>query len=73
MAIPDGEINNINSNDIESITLFKDAAATSIYDVRGGNSVIVITSKKRKFNQKLNVSFNTSLIVTEKPDLFYLH
>lgn len=68
----DGDINNINPNDIESITVLKDAAATSIYGVRGGNGVIVITTKKSKFNQKVQIEANTNLIVTEKPDLYYL-
>jgi TonB-linked SusC/RagA family outer membrane protein len=38
----------INENDIESITVLKDAAATAIYGSRGGNGVIVITTKKGK-------------------------
>lgn len=37
---------NINPDDIESITVLKDAAATSIYGSRGGNGVIVITTKR---------------------------
>jgi TonB-linked SusC/RagA family outer membrane protein len=39
---------NINPNDIESITVLKDAAATSIYGSRGGNGVILVTTKKGK-------------------------
>ncbi|MCH5597953.1 TonB-dependent receptor plug domain-containing protein [Niabella ginsengisoli] len=42
----EGNINNINPNDIESITILKDAAAASIWGARAGNGVIVITSKK---------------------------
>ena len=68
----DGNINNINPNDVESVTILKDAAATSIYGARGGNGVIVITSKKGRFNQKLRVGFNSTLLVTEEPDLYYL-
>lgn len=69
--IYEGSINNINPNDIESISILKDAAATSIYGARGGNGVIVITSKKGKFNQPVKVNFNSTAILSEKPDLFY--
>ncbi len=68
----DGDINNLNPNDVESITVLKDAAATSIYGVRGGNGVIVITTKKAKFNQKLRIGFNSTLILIEEPNQFYL-
>lgn len=68
--IYDGDINNINPNDVESVTVLKDAAAASIWGARAGNGVIVITTKKGKFNQKLQVDFNADIIITEKPDLF---
>ncbi len=42
-----GDINDINPNDIESITFLKDAAAASIWGARAANGVIVITTKKR--------------------------
>lgn len=67
-----GDINNINPDDIESISILKDASASSIWGARAGNGVIVITSKKGKFKQPLNVEVNTSLMITQKPDLFYL-
>jgi len=70
--IYEGNISNINPNDIESITVLKDAAATSIYGARGGNGVIVITTKKPKFGQKLKVDLNSTVTVTNKPDLLYL-
>src|SRR5690606_3418855 len=41
-----GNINDINPNDIESITVLKDAAATSIWGARAGNGVIVLTTKR---------------------------
>lgn len=67
----DGNLNNINPNDVASITLLKDAAAASIWGVRSGNGVIVITTKKGQVNQKPNVEFNSNLTLGEKPDLFY--
>ena len=39
-------LSSINSNDIESMTVLKDAAATSVYGARGANGVIVITTKR---------------------------
>jgi len=39
---------NMNPNDIESITVLKDAAATAMYGSRGGNGVIIITTKRGK-------------------------
>ncbi len=70
--IYEGDINNINPNDVEHVTILKDAAATSIWGARAGNGVIVITTKKGSFNKKLSVDFNTDVILTQKPDLYYL-
>ncbi|WP_157967939.1 SusC/RagA family TonB-linked outer membrane protein [Chryseobacterium elymi] len=67
----DGDINNINPNDIESITVLKDAAAASIWGSRSGNGVIVITTKKGKFNQPLKIDFNSNLTVGARPNLKY--
>ena len=43
-----GPINMINPNDIESIKILKDPSETAIYGMRGGNGVVVITTKKGK-------------------------
>jgi TonB-linked SusC/RagA family outer membrane protein len=67
----DGDITNINPNDVESITILKDAAAASIWGTKAGNGVIVITTKKGKFNQPLSVDFNANLSYGPKPDLNY--
>ncbi len=42
----DGDIANINTMDIESMTVLKDAAAAALYGARGANGVILITTKK---------------------------
>lgn len=68
----DGDINNINPNEVESITILKDAAAASIWGVRAGNGVIVITTKKGREDQLPQVKFTTSIAIGQKPDLFYL-
>lgn len=67
----DGDINNINPNDIESISVLKDAAAASIWGARAGNGVIVIITKKGRFNQALRIELNNNVTFGEKPDLFY--
>jgi TonB-linked SusC/RagA family outer membrane protein len=69
----EGDINNINPNDVESITVLKDAAAASIWGTRAGNGVIVITTKKAKYNQPITIDFNANLVMGEKPDLNYIH
>jgi TonB-linked SusC/RagA family outer membrane protein len=67
----EGDINNINPNDVESVTVLKDAAAASIWGVRAGNGVIVITTKKAKRNQPLRIQLNSNFTISEKPDLYY--
>jgi TonB-linked SusC/RagA family outer membrane protein len=66
----EGEISNINPNDVESITILKDAAAASIWGASSGNGVIVITTKKGRLNQKMKVSLNANINIGNKPDLF---
>lgn len=66
----EGDLANINPDDVENITILKDAAAASIWGTRAGNGVIVITTKKANFNQPLKVDFNSKVIVREKPALF---
>lgn len=67
----DGDLNNINPNDVASITILKDAAAASIWGAFSGNGVIIITTKKAKLNQPLKVEFNANVTIGEKPDLYY--
>lgn len=67
----DGDINNINPNDVESVNILKDAAASAIWGVQAGNGVIIITTKKGRKNQKLKIDFNTSFTISEKPNLKY--
>lgn len=66
----EGNIANINPNDVESITVLKDAAASSIWGAKAGNGVIVITTKKAQFNQPLKISINTNITYANRPDLF---
>ncbi|WP_448635386.1 SusC/RagA family TonB-linked outer membrane protein [Pedobacter panaciterrae] len=66
----EGDINNINPNDIASITILKDAAAASIWGANAANGVIVITTKKGRYKEKMSIDLNTNFTVISKPDLF---
>ena len=65
----EGDINNINPNDVESVTLLKDAAAASIWGTRAGNGVIVITTKKGSYQQKVQIDLNVNSTLTGIPNL----
>jgi TonB-linked SusC/RagA family outer membrane protein len=67
----EGDINTLNPNDIESVTILKDAAAAAIWGTRAGNGAIVITTKKGIYNQPTTITANANLIVSNKPDLYY--
>lgn len=66
-----GDISNINPNDVENITVLKDAAAASIWGAFSGNGVIVITTKKGRYGQTPKLALNSSVTVGQKPDLYY--
>lgn len=66
----DGPLENINPNDVESITVLRDAAAASIWGARSGNGVIVIKTKSGAYNSPMTVSLNSNVMITDKPDLF---
>ncbi|WP_235021467.1 SusC/RagA family TonB-linked outer membrane protein [Chitinophaga eiseniae] len=66
----DGDLGQLNPNDIESVTLLKDAAAASIWGARAGNGVLVITTRKGRFSQPLRVEASSNITIIEKPDLF---
>ncbi|MCK9412014.1 MAG: SusC/RagA family TonB-linked outer membrane protein [Prolixibacteraceae bacterium] len=55
------DLNAINPADIESVSVLKDAATTAIYGVKGGNGVIVITTKSGGKNQKTQFGLNTNI------------
>lgn len=51
-------LSTINPNDIESMTVLKDASATAIYGSRASNGVIIVTTKKGKQGKKMSISYN---------------
>ncbi len=57
-GVPSENLQNINPNDIESVTILKDASAAAIYGSSGANGVVIINTK-RGVNQKPTVEFNS--------------
>lgn len=63
-GMPDIDINRVNVNDIESISVLKDATSASVYGSRAANGVILITTKSGRGQKKTNITFNSSTAVT---------
>ncbi len=59
------DLNSINPTEIESVSVLKDASATAIYGVKGGNGVIVITTKSGRKNQKTDITLNSSYSIQQ--------
>ena len=57
-GVPSGSMNDVNPNDIQSIEVLKDASASAIYGTRAANGVVLITTKRGKFGDKLSVTVN---------------
>lgn len=62
-----GTIDDINPNEIETITVLKDASAAAIYGARASNGVIVVVTKKAQ-SEKLSADFSADITITGKPD-----
>ncbi len=67
-----GDFNTVNPNDVESVTILKDAAASSIWGARSANGVIVITTKNAKKGVPLKVDFSSFIRMGQKFDLDYV-
>lgn len=62
-------LESINPEDIESVTVLKDAAASSIWGSRASNGVIVVVTKKGGKNRPLSVNFSSFFEIEKKVDL----
>ena len=69
-GMPDVDINRINMNDIESISVLKDAASSAVYGSRAANGVILITTKSGKGESKMKINATASYTV-EHPTKSY--
>ncbi len=56
-GVPGGNMSNVNQNDIESINILKDGAASAIYGTRGSNGVVLITTKKGTSDGEIHTSY----------------
>lgn len=65
----EGDLSAINPDIIENVTVLRDAAAASIWGARAGNGVIVITTKKGRYNQDMRISWDSNIRLSGKPDL----
>jgi len=54
------DLNLINPQDIESVSVLKDAASAAVYGPRGSFGVILVTTKRGKLNQKLQINYNNN-------------
>lgn len=61
----EGGMQTVNTYDIESITVLKDASAAAIYGARASNGVIVITTKSAR-KEKISIDFNADVTITDK-------
>ncbi len=59
VAVPEGNFVNLNPNDVASATVLKGPSATAIYGNRGANGVIVITTKSGKYDQKMQINYQS--------------
>ena len=54
----DGPLADVNPNDIESVEVLKDASASAIYGTRAANGVVIVTTKRGKSGERLNMNVN---------------
>lgn len=69
-GIPGGDINLLNPNDIESVSILKDAGSAAIYGSRSANGVILVTTKKGRKNQRPVVNY-TGIYGMQSPRITY--
>jgi TonB-linked SusC/RagA family outer membrane protein len=62
-GMPDVDINRLNFNDIESVSVLKDATSSSVYGSRAANGVILITTKSGKGQEKASINFSGNYAV----------
>ena len=61
------EYRNLNQNDIETLSILKDAQATAIYGNYGANGVVVITTKNARYNSGLKISYDVTTSFSNLP------
>lgn len=69
-GMPDVDINRIDMNDIESISVLKDAASSAVYGSRAANGVILITTKNGMGTTKPKISYTGSYAISETSNFY---
>ncbi|MEQ7800760.1 TonB-dependent receptor [Pedobacter sp. ASV1-7] len=69
-GMPDVNINRINMNDVESVSVLKDAASAAVYGSRGANGVILITTKSGKGAQGTKINASVSSTITKPTNVY---
>ena len=67
----EGDIDDLNPYDIESVNVLKDAAAAAIYGARASNGIIVITTKSAREEGRIDVDFSSNVTVYQNRNLDY--
>lgn len=70
LVMNDGALNDLNPNDIDNISVLKDAGAAAIYGSRSSNGVILVTTKKGHLNEGTKIRLSTS-VGWEDPKIFF--
>lgn len=65
------DVSSINPNDVENITVLKDAAASSIWGSKASNGVIVISTRKGKVNEKMKIQYDGFVNFQGRPEVGY--
>ncbi|QQT27241.1 SusC/RagA family TonB-linked outer membrane protein [Sphingobacterium spiritivorum] len=65
------DVSSVNPQDVQDISVLKDATASSIWGARASNGVIVITTKKGSNNQKLRITYDAFVNIQGRPDISY--
>lgn len=68
-GVPIDDVSKVNPNDVEDITVLKDATSASIWGAKAANGVIVITTKKGKMNESLKIDYDGFVNFQGKPDI----
>lgn len=69
-GIAGGDLNLLNPSDIESISVLKDAGSAAIYGSRSANGVLLITTKKGKKNEGMQINYN-GIVGVQQPKVWY--
>jgi TonB-linked SusC/RagA family outer membrane protein len=64
-----GDLNSLNPEDIESISILKDAASSAIYGARAPYGVILVTTKKGRKNEKITATYSGNIFINTPPPL----